>query len=152
MLYMGLLSGVNLFFFFYGWRSPLIISLFEQSFRLCPPSSVRCVSVWRKKSSHSLGIVSGSLWENSFQTPLLCGAVTSIEKNGSSHPSPPHPCLTSSAAKRSVLSGARIPLVLLPRGFKWHEYGCDDDEPSDEGSLVFLQISANRIWRPWQRS
>lgn len=44
-----------------------------------------------------------------------------------------------------MLRGARIPLVLLQRGFEVYEYGCDGDEPDGEGSLVFLQISSNRI-------
>lgn len=61
-------------------------------------------------------------------------------------------CNPTSSAKHSAFSGAWIPLVLLQRGFRRHEYGCDDDELDDEGSLVFLQISANRIWGPWRQS
>lgn len=61
-------------------------------------------------------------------------------------------CNPTSSAKHSVFSGAWIPLVLFRGGFKQHEYGCDDDELDDEGSLGFLQISTNRIWGPWQQS
>lgn len=48
-------------------------------------------------------------------------------------------------AEGLVFSGAWIPPVFLLRGFEEHEYGYDKDEPDDEGSLVFPQISANRI-------